>query len=317
IIQALIWKRSPQLRHQFQAHEILQSIAFGPMINYEVTLSALLNLADLLYNEMRVTMKPEILEELESVMAELENIAESQHLVLLHAQTYLIKARFALLALNFDQARNYLTKAQNYAMNHQLDRIAVQIAAEHDKLLEKQSLIQHIEKNRINRAVLQNLLGIDLEFPRILKNQNLDSNLPNQEIPIFFSILNENGPLIFSQQFNPQIVVNDQLFGGLLSAFYSYCAEMTEHKFDRAKFGRYTIMLIPKSPLIFAYIYIGSSYSAKKRLTILIDKIEQNQELWEKIQNSVNSNNVMNKYTLQRFLNIFHSAFPEILKQES
>ncbi|WP_457558788.1 tetratricopeptide repeat protein [Candidatus Harpocratesius sp.] len=317
LIQALLWKKSSQLRFQFQAHEILQSIAFGPVVEYEITLTALVHLADILLDEMRVTQKGEIVEEIEPIIAELLKIAESQNLILLLAQTYLLKARFAILTLNIDQARQFLTKAQNYAMSHHLNGIAIQIASEHDKLLEQQLLLEQIGNKEISIEERLKLSGFNLQFSRMIVNTNDNLNTPSKEIPIFFAIMNECGPMIFSQQFNREIVVNDQLFGGLLSAFYSYCSEMTEHSFDRAKFGHYTIMLVHNHSLLFAYVYKGSSYSAQKRLNLFLDKLKTYSELWNQIQNSVNLNNVLPKSTLQLFLPVFHSSFPEILMEES
>lgn len=312
VAQALYWKSSSQLRLQFQAQEIFQSIADGPILESENSQCALLNLCELLMKELIMTKNLGILEEINPLLEKLLDLAEKEHSVLLWAETYLLKAKLAILALNIPQARKNLSIAQNYAMEHHLERIALQISNEHDRLLEQQTIWEDTTSSPISFEDRLKLSEINTHISRMMQENTFKMEKPEEETPVLFAIMNENGPMIYSYQFEKKFDYNDQLFGGILSAFHSYCAEIFAQAFDRAKFGKYTIVLVSHSPILFAYIFMGSSYAAQKRLNDTLQDLKNHADLWEKISKAVNNNNVLYSEVLKEFLPILKVHFPEM-----
>ncbi|MHA1672757.1 MAG: tetratricopeptide repeat protein [Promethearchaeota archaeon] len=311
LAHALFLKSSTQTRMQFQAQEIFKEIATGPVLEHEMTQIALLNQCELLLSELIITRNLDILDEISPLLDRLITVADNQHSNFMLAKTYLLKAKLAIINMNIDQARIDLSSAQRYAMGHQLDHIAFQISEEHDKLLDQQAVWECLPDKSISLEERIRISGVNFQLTQRIRDISKEEKPPKTENLAAFVLMNDCGPMIFSEKFESNFDYNDQLFGGVLSALHTYCDDVFSRSFDRAKFGKYTIILLSKSPLLFAYVFIGASYDAQLRLSGFIDKLEENKELWAQLEASVNENNVLKGETLQEFLLMFYKCFPE------
>ncbi|TFH31206.1 MAG: tetratricopeptide repeat protein [Promethearchaeota archaeon] len=311
LAHALFLKSSDELRLKFQAQEIFKEIATGPVLEHELTQLALLNQCDLLLSELLITRKLEILDEISPLLDKLIYVADNQHSYFMLAKAFLLKAKLAIIGMDIDQARIYLSSAQKYAMDHQLDFVAIQISEEHDKLLDQQDVWESLPDKSISIEERIQISGVNFQLLRKIREKTNDMEPQKTEIPVAFILMNDCGPMIFTEKFESNFDYNDQLFGGVLSALHTYCEELFSRSFDRAKFGKYTIILYSKSPILFAYVFIGASYEAQKRLSSFIDKLGKNQNLWAQIEASVDANNVLKGEILQEFLQMFYECFPE------
>jgi hypothetical protein len=101
------------------------------------------------------------------------------------------------------------------------------------------------------------------------------------EDPVVILIISEGGNPIFSQTFLDEWNFQDHLFGGFLTAVTSFSDEMLHEGFDRAIFGKYTLLMKSISPFLLCYLFKGQSYLAQQRLKYFADKIQKNIEIWD------------------------------------
>ena len=58
--------------------------------------------------------------------------------------------------------------------------------------------------------------------------------------------------------------------------------EMFSKGLDRANFGEYTIIMNSLDPFLVCYLFKGQSYLAQQRVAKFIDKVKEDEEIWEK-----------------------------------
>ncbi|MFX1537643.1 MAG: tetratricopeptide repeat protein, partial [Promethearchaeota archaeon] len=164
VAEALMLKTSMRSRNRAKAEEILVEIVEEEIIEHEVTVEALLNLCELFLVELRISNDPEVLEEIQPLVARLLDIAEHQHSHLLLVEIYLLKAKLALVNFDLQETDRLLTKAQKNAEVRGLQRLALKISRE-KKLFQEQiekweHLIEHEGKisERLELAQLEDLM---------------------------------------------------------------------------------------------------------------------------------------------------------------
>ena len=131
----LILKSKKRSRHKAKAEEIFDKIAKEKILDSELTVLALLNLSKLLLEELQLTSNAQLIEEIENLLEQLLEIAVDQNNFALKAETYWLQAKVALLTLELNKAREFLTLAQITADGKGLERLAILISEDHDKLL--------------------------------------------------------------------------------------------------------------------------------------------------------------------------------------
>ena len=93
------------------------------------------NLCEILIYELELTGDEQILKEIDALINRLLEIAESEYLYALLAETYFFKSKVSLLHLDIENSRQLLIKAQKIAKEHDLNRLAKKISNEQDSLL--------------------------------------------------------------------------------------------------------------------------------------------------------------------------------------
>ena len=131
---------------------------------------------------------------------------------------------------------------------------------------------------------------------KILQNQesNIDSNYKERETPIFLAIMRKGGICIYSKTFSAETKIDDMIFSGFLMAFNTFSSEFFEEKLDRAKFGEYLILMRNINPFVLCYVIKYNSYIANQKLGVIIQEIQQNPQIWDKLLQAEDNSEFLN-----------------------
>jgi tetratricopeptide (TPR) repeat protein len=113
----------------------------------------------------------EVLEELESLITQLLELAEKSHSYHLLAETYFLKGKIALLTLDMKEARKNLTQAQRIAERWGFNQLATKISLEHDKLRDQLSMWDDLREEEISLSERIKLAGMDEQIEHLLRNR--------------------------------------------------------------------------------------------------------------------------------------------------
>ena len=281
IDKAVFLKTSPRALNRGKAEEILKQVVEEDIAWYGLIIVALLNLCDLLLFDLHNTGLLEIINELNSYIVKLINIAEKNHSFLVLAETYLLQARSSLLTLDLKETRLLLNKSQSIAEHYGLSRLAIKISSEHDAFLKQQHVWENMDKDDVSLAERIELSGINQQMDSMLRKKEIEFPKVSDEDPVVLIIVSESGELIFSQSFTERWTFEDDVFGSFLSALNSFSDEMFSEGLDRAIFGQYSILMKSASPFLVCYLFKGQSYLAQHRIRHFVDSIQNDNHLWE------------------------------------
>ncbi|MHA1719534.1 MAG: tetratricopeptide repeat protein [Promethearchaeota archaeon] len=307
---AIMLKSNPKAKNIYEAQELLKKVINSDVVKFEITLIAMINLCDLYLYELRSSNDEEILNEINSTLEKLLLAAKKHNSYHLWAEIYLIQAKFALVQIDLNSARLFLTKAQKLADSKGLTQLAISISTTHDELLEKYNFWKGLKKSKKSFSERVRLAKINNQMKRLLRQGESGDIKIKEEISMGLNILNENGTVLFSKSFAPEWIVDENLIGALISAFRSFSGEIFSENFDRAKFGEYYILVRTESPLLFCYIYKGQSYNAIRRIDEFLKKIKENKSVWDKLLNFIKFNEVFSNISFPGFNEILTEVFP-------
>ncbi|MHA2244183.1 MAG: tetratricopeptide repeat protein [Candidatus Hodarchaeales archaeon] len=149
VSQALILKSGKRIRDKLEALQLLEEVMEGEIINYELSIAAMLHSCHLLLFELKVRGREEkILSELKSIATRLREIAEDQSLHSLLAESYLFQSRLALIDLDFPRAEQFLSHALVIAENRRLKKLTNTISHELELFQSLQAEWENIFKKR-------------------------------------------------------------------------------------------------------------------------------------------------------------------------
>ena len=122
----------------------MEEITSESIAEYNTTLLALISLCELLLNEFSISGVEEILSDLETHTSRLLDIAQKQNSYTLRVKAYHIrivtlwlKAQHSKVDINIQNARRLLQEAQDLAESHGLNKLAIKITTQNEKMLEK------------------------------------------------------------------------------------------------------------------------------------------------------------------------------------
>jgi tetratricopeptide (TPR) repeat protein/KaiC/GvpD/RAD55 family RecA-like ATPase len=137
VAKALWLKTRRSTRYKVAAEEILEKVIEEEVSTHSLTVTAMIQLCDLLLAELKVTGEGEVLARVKSLTQRLFNIAKQQSSHTLLVETYLLKSKFALIELDIGEAKKLLVKAHNLAKEKGLHNLAETVAKERDLLLDQ------------------------------------------------------------------------------------------------------------------------------------------------------------------------------------
>ncbi|GAG86562.1 unnamed protein product, partial [marine sediment metagenome] len=124
LCKALILKKTLRISQLANAEKILKQLVKDANIYQELKVLSLVNLCDLYLTELTITNNSTILDDLDPLIVELLKIAEEQNSPSLVAEAKLLQGRVALIKLNLDLARQFITQAQQIAEEHDFNLLA-------------------------------------------------------------------------------------------------------------------------------------------------------------------------------------------------
>jgi len=281
IDKAVMLKTSTRARNRVKAEEIFKHVIEEKEANYEMKITALINLCDLFLIELNHSYDLEILDEIEPYLIQLLNIAEKNHSYSLLAETKLLKAKLALLVLDIKEARQLLSEAQKIAEKHKLHRLAIKISNEHDEFLKQLKNWENLEKSKASLIERIEMANVSEQMEHILRKRAVEQFELSDEDPVVLFIISEGGIPLFSVKFVEEWSFKDHLFGGFLTAINTFSEEMFSEGFERAKFGKYTIIMKSSPPFKVCYLFKGNSYVAQQRIIHFINELQRNKPIWQ------------------------------------
>jgi tetratricopeptide (TPR) repeat protein len=282
VARALFLKKRGTTRERGKAEMLLEQVAEEDVCRYQLTVTALLNLCELLLTEFRDNEDPDILKEVQRLNTRLFEIGTEQNSHKLIAEVYLLRSKLALLELKIKDARKFLTQAQRIAETWGLNRLAMKISSEHDQLLRQ--LNQWEEAVHRNASLRERIALSQLEemIGGMVRKNKVKMPPQRPKEPVMLLIVGKSGLSLFSRIFS-ESQINDQLLGGFLSAISSFGTEVLEatETLDRIMYQEHTLALKPLDSLMFTYIFKGPSYSALQKLDRFTGTVHASTLAWK------------------------------------
>jgi tetratricopeptide (TPR) repeat protein len=278
--EARVLASSSRVRDRAKAEDIAKKILEdGP--NSGIYIRTLSKLCELYFQELKTSKDLEILEDIQPLVDKLIEESEQSNSFSLRSYALLLKGKISLLRLNMGDARRYLTEAQQIADSNSLQRLARAISHEHDQMMEQLDGLESYKKKKMTTSERINLASLDDTLDLIQGRRAANAPDLIDEEPVLLLILSEGGILMFSYPFTDELKVEDELFGGFLSAITSFSDEVFSEGLDRAKFGSYTVLMNNIGDFSFCYVLKGQTYLAQKKLSNFTENFQKNTSMMQ------------------------------------
>jgi tetratricopeptide (TPR) repeat protein len=281
VAKALVLKNSGRIRNRTEAEILLKQVIKSEYSTPPLYLLSLVNLCELFLEELLLTDNPEVLDEIDPLMAKIVKFAEKQHAYLWLAETRLLQAKLALIQMKIEEAKQILTQAQRVAELHGLNLLAIKISAEHDNLLEGIKVWENLKKSKAPFSDRIKLVSFNGPIERLQGRRAIESPESKPEVPVLLLIIGEAGFPLFSNQFKEKLIVEEDLISAFLSAFNSFSSELFSKGLDRAKFGDYMILMQAINSFSICYLFKGQTYSARQKLKKFTSIVRSTTSIWE------------------------------------
>jgi len=171
--KALLLKSSLRARDRIKSEDIFKVMASDKSTTHEDRIGAIINICDLLLIELRLTNYPEIIGEIQPYIQKLLDLAESEHLYLILAETYLLQAKLSLITFDTKKAKRFLTQAKQIAERFGLIELAERITNEHSILLKKSDAWKKLEKMGAPMAERIELAQLKEQIEEIVEKRSI------------------------------------------------------------------------------------------------------------------------------------------------
>ncbi|MHA2039455.1 MAG: tetratricopeptide repeat protein [Promethearchaeota archaeon] len=292
LANSLVMKASGRTRDRYEAENLLKQIVEGEILEPEIYILSLVSLCEFLIEELENSNDLQVIDEINPVIARLMEIAEKQHSYSVLAETNLLQGRLALIMLNLNDARSFLTTAQKIADEHGLQLLAQKISHEHDELLEELETWQSLKKKKASVSKRLKLASVDGVMNRMLGKRAVEPPAMIEEEPIMLLIMDTSGNTFFTHIFAMDWDYDD-LFSSFMSAFNTFSSEIFSKSIDRIKIDENLILISPIEPFLICYVIKGQSYSALKKLNSFAETIKNKPEIWDSLQKSIKTSEML------------------------
>jgi tetratricopeptide (TPR) repeat protein/tRNA A-37 threonylcarbamoyl transferase component Bud32 len=317
--KAVFLKNSPRSINRGKAEEILKEIVEGEIVDYEITIIALLHLTDLLLYELQNTGDHELINEIKPNILKLLDLAEKNHSFPLLAEVYIFRARLALVTLELQEAQKLLTEAQNIAEKYHINNLAIRISTEHDDLLKRINRWEGIDESNTSLSERMQLAGIRQQMEQLIHKRAVNPLEVLYEEPIVLLIMGKNGLSYFSYPFRKDLD-NNWLFTSFLSALTTLSTEIFSESIDRIQIGENTILINPIESFLVCYVIRGQSYQGKQKLNFFTKTINEDTEIWQSLNRAVQTGeelDIIYHPSLLAIINeIFHKPYKTVKFQK-
>ncbi|MHA1985971.1 MAG: tetratricopeptide repeat protein [Promethearchaeota archaeon] len=292
VAQALVLKARGRTRDRYDAENLLKQIVEKEIINPEIYILSLVSLCEFLLEELENSNDLDVINEINPIITRLRKIAEKQNSYSILAETNLLQGRLALMMLNLNDARSFLTTAQKIADEHGLQLLAQKISYEHDELLDELETWQSLKKKKASVSKRLKLASVDGVMERMLGKRAVEPPAIIEEKSIMLLIMDNSGNTYFTHSFTKDWDYDD-LFSSFMSAFNTFSSEIFSKSIDRIKIDENLILINPIEPFLICYVIKGQSYSALKKLNNFSEAIRNRTEIWESLQKSIKTSEML------------------------
>ncbi len=292
-------KGRQQLRELMYAETLLETVIKEPIVDFFVTMSALLALTLSLVKEARLTKNPETWQHLGTVLNKILEAGRQQRSHVWIAHAYWLQARAILVMKGqFSEARQLLTQAQLIAEEHGLHRIAAAISDDHDTLLThsrvvntpsgRQEILDFSDEELMHEfeSLIQQMV-----HQRMALEERDARERPYRDTPVAFFILSAHSGLpLYMRVFNDELHGTPAMISGLIAAVQKITENVFSRKIDRMVVGEYHVVYLSDDPLLLVYACRGPSYDALNRLRRFKDALSGMPEQQDTVIRAANSN---------------------------
>jgi tetratricopeptide (TPR) repeat protein len=306
---ALILKRSPRTRDKAKVEDMLLELLEKAELNFGLKIEILIQLCDLYLTELQTSNNLDVMEDINPIIYKLLEIAKYSHSHLILCETYILQAKLALITLEIKEARKLLTQAQQIANKYGMKQLAIKISNEHDELLKQLNIWKNLQNSNAPIAERIKLIRLGEQIENMLHKHVDESLEASDEKPVVILITSEAGTPIFSKSFIDEFSFQDHLWSGFLTAFNTFSDEMLSEGLERAKFGEYTLLIKTVSPFLVCYLFKGQSYLAHHKLTNFVNKLSNNEILWQTFNKFYHTNQEIQLKDIPSLENLLIESF--------
>ena len=162
VAKALYLKKHKRIIYKAKAQEMLREVLEAEVIDFNITVIATINLADLLLDEVRALNSQEAYEELLKIISSLLSTAEKENNRSLLIDTLLFRSEFALINGDLDSFNIYTDMAKNIATKNDMQYYLEKI----------NNYVEEVE-NQIDRRMKIVISGVSLR-KRITSSRIID-----------------------------------------------------------------------------------------------------------------------------------------------
>ncbi|MFX1419451.1 MAG: TIR domain-containing protein [Promethearchaeota archaeon] len=307
--KAMLLKTSLRAHNRVKAEEILKLLLEDYEIDRYSTIKVLFNLCELLLIELQITKELEVLEELESYIAQLIESAEKSNSFWILGETYLLQAKLALISLNLKKARQLLTQGQQIAEKNGLKLLAVKISNEHDIVIRQLNIWENLKKSDSSLEERIDLARLDEQVSSMAKKEISEQEEFEIEQSILLAIISKEGNIIFSNPFTADMTFDVNRIGELLSSFNILSDEIFSQALDRVKFLDFTLLMKEVKTLIICYMFKGRTYGALQKLSHFCEALKNNVEILEILNSGVKKTQFMTLNDIPRIEELISESF--------
>ncbi|UCC19839.1 MAG: TIR domain-containing protein [Promethearchaeota archaeon] len=307
--KAMLLKTSLRAHNRVKAEEILKLLLEDYEIDKYSTNKVLFNLCELLLIELQITKDLEVLEELESYIAQLIESAEKSNSFWILGETYLLQAKLALISLDLKKARQLLTQGQQIAEKNGLKLLAMKISNEHDIVIRQLNIWENLKNSDSSLEERIELARLDEEINLIAKKKITTQDEFEIEQSILLAIVSKKGNILFSNPFTADMTFDVNRIAELLSSFNILSDEIFSEALDRVKFLDFTLLMKEVKTLIICYMFKGRTYGALQKLSHFCETLKNNVEILETLNSGVKKTQVMTLNDIPKIEELISESF--------
>ena len=267
LCEALILKNSIKSKDISKAEFLLEQLISEEIVDYQITIEALLIVTNILLEELYEKGDENILEEISEKMDQLENIASIQESFSLHAEISLLRSQLLMLKLDTEGALRVLNEAQILAEQKRMNRIGLRLSNAYDDVFDKISMWEDFTMRLPTIAEKMELLHIEEHLENLIKRRQagLQDINKEEEVPQMIIIKSVDGSVILTEQFDDFLGVD------IIESVFQEISKQKLTEFDetgiyRSRIDDYSYLLLNDENIIVCYIFMGKSYAALSKI---------------------------------------------------
>lgn len=171
--KALMLKTSPRARNRVKAKEILKQILDFENLSFEDSIRTLLNLCDILLNELHKSSNLELLDEIQSYITQILDIAKTQQWYWLLVESYLLQSKLDLIKFDLKRAQETLAQAKEIAEKYNMNQLVERIAIEQKELFTQSNKLRKLKDSNKTIVELSNLNPMREQIQYMLKKRQI------------------------------------------------------------------------------------------------------------------------------------------------